>query len=87
LYVCEDGLVHYCSQQRGYPAKPLEQYTVDDIRREYLTVKECAPRCTVACSHYAAYMDFWRGPQTIIGPADRANSADLVQLTRGASSS
>jgi MoaA/NifB/PqqE/SkfB family radical SAM enzyme len=22
LYVCEDGLVHYCSQQRGYPAKP-----------------------------------------------------------------
>ena len=20
LYVCEDGLVHYCSQQRGYPA-------------------------------------------------------------------
>ena len=24
LYVCEDGLVHYCSQQRGYPAVPLE---------------------------------------------------------------
>src|SRR5205085_3194229 len=22
LYICEDGLVHYCSQQRGYPAKP-----------------------------------------------------------------
>ncbi|MES1261365.1 MAG: radical SAM protein, partial [Acidobacteriota bacterium] len=21
LYVCEEGLVHYCSQQRGYPAK------------------------------------------------------------------
>ena len=19
LYICEDGLVHYCSQQRGYP--------------------------------------------------------------------
>ena len=27
LYVCEDGLVHYCSQQRGYPAVPLETYT------------------------------------------------------------
>ena len=25
LYICEDGLVHYCSQQRGYPAKPLEE--------------------------------------------------------------
>src|SRR5438105_1375021 len=35
LYICEDGLVHYCSQQRGYPAKPLMQYTTDDIRREY----------------------------------------------------
>ena len=22
LYICEDGLVHYCSQQRGYPAHP-----------------------------------------------------------------
>jgi len=23
LYICEDGLVHYCSQQRGFPAVPL----------------------------------------------------------------
>ena len=27
LYVCENGLVHYCSQQRGYPGMPLETYT------------------------------------------------------------
>src|SRR5438874_5075337 len=26
LYICEDGLVHYCSQQRGYPAIPLGEY-------------------------------------------------------------
>src|SRR5436190_2785545 len=26
LYICEDGLVHYCSQQRGYPGIPLEKY-------------------------------------------------------------
>ena len=39
MYICEDGLVHYCSQQRGYPGKPLEQYTREDIRREYLTEK------------------------------------------------
>ena len=25
LYICEDGLVHYCSQQRGYPATPLDR--------------------------------------------------------------
>src|SRR5258708_7795118 len=65
LYVCEDGLVHYCSQQRGYPGKPLDSYTVDDIRREFVTEKACAPRCTVACVHYTSYMDFWRAPQTI----------------------
>src|SRR5438067_3617375 len=23
LYICENGLVHYCSQQRGYPGVPL----------------------------------------------------------------
>jgi len=80
LYVCEDGLVHYCSQQRGYPAKPLEQYTVEDIRREYLTVKGCAPRCTVACAHYTSYMDYWRDPQTIPGPPERAETPALVQL-------
>ena len=27
LYVCEDGLVHWCSQQRGHPGIPLEQYS------------------------------------------------------------
>ncbi len=80
LYVCEDGLVHYCSQQRGYPAKPLDEYTVEDIRREFITVKSCAPRCTVACSHYTSYVDFWRAPQTLIGPAERVESRELVQL-------
>src|SRR5205809_7714592 len=65
LYICEDGLVHYCSQQRGFPAKPLLEYTVEDIRREYRTAKGCAPRCTVACVHQTGYMDFWRGPQNL----------------------
>ncbi len=65
LYICENGLVHYCSQQRGYPAKPLAEYTVEDIRREYRTAKECAPRCTVACVHQVAYIDNWRDPQDL----------------------
>ena len=79
LYICEDGLVHYCSQQRGYPAKPLEQYNVEDIRREYLTVKGCAPNCTVACAHYTSYMDFWRDPQTLTAQ-ERSASSELVQV-------
>ena len=63
LYICEDGLVHYCSQQRGYPGKPLAEYTVADIRRHYLVEKSCAPYCTISCSHQTAYMDWWRAPQ------------------------
>ena len=65
LYVCEDGLVHYCSQQRGYPAVPLETYTIDDIRREFATPKPCAPYCTVGCVHRVSTMDFWRSPQEV----------------------
>jgi MoaA/NifB/PqqE/SkfB family radical SAM enzyme len=64
LYICEDGLVHYCSQQRGSPAKPLEEYTVADIRREYITQKSCAPMCTISCVHQISYFDFFRGEQT-----------------------
>jgi MoaA/NifB/PqqE/SkfB family radical SAM enzyme len=81
LYICEDGLVHYCSQQRGYPATPLDRYTADDIRREFLTEKGCAPRCTVACVHYTSYMDFWRAPQTFPAPpGGPQDKSDLVQL-------
>jgi MoaA/NifB/PqqE/SkfB family radical SAM enzyme len=81
LYICENGLVHYCSQQRGYPAKPLAEYTVADIRREYLTEKSCAPRCTVACVHQVSYLDFWRAPQTSNSAAmPQAESDRLVQI-------
>jgi MoaA/NifB/PqqE/SkfB family radical SAM enzyme len=82
LYVCEGGLVHYCSQQRGYPGKPLAMYTKDDIRREYRTSKGCAPRCTVACVHQTSYMDFWRGPQDLTPSpvGDPHTQSDLVQL-------
>jgi MoaA/NifB/PqqE/SkfB family radical SAM enzyme len=76
LYICEDGLVHYCSQQRGYPAKPLSTYTLEDIRREYRIAKECAPRCTVACVHQVAYVDNWRHPQVLQQQAPQG----LVQL-------
>jgi MoaA/NifB/PqqE/SkfB family radical SAM enzyme len=76
LYICEDGLVHYCSQQRGYPAVPLEKYTREDIRREYVTEKSCAPHCTVSCVHQVSVLDFWRAPQQ---PAS-APSGGLVQI-------
>src|SRR5437773_6863671 len=60
LYVCEDGLVHYCSQQRGYPGIPLDQYTPDHLEREYHTVKACAPYCTIGCVHRVSVIDQFR---------------------------
>lgn len=78
LYICEDGLVHYCSQQRGYPAIPLEQYTRQHISHEYYTSKSCAPLCTISCVQHVALLDNWRDPQTL--PAFEEPSSPLVQV-------
>ena len=80
LYICEDGLVHYCSQQRGYPAIPLEEYTIADIRREYLTEKGCAPHCTVSCVHQVSIFDSWRAPQHPATAAVASRAGELVQI-------
>jgi MoaA/NifB/PqqE/SkfB family radical SAM enzyme len=80
LYICEDGLVHYCSQQRGYPGVPLEQYTDEQRHREFYTQKGCAPRCTVSCVHQISVIDFWRAPQTIKPGASPAQGP-FVRLT------
>jgi MoaA/NifB/PqqE/SkfB family radical SAM enzyme len=63
LYICEDGLVHYCSQQRGYPGVPIADYTTADVKREFLTAKSCAPNCTIGCVHRISHIDHWRAPQ------------------------
>jgi MoaA/NifB/PqqE/SkfB family radical SAM enzyme len=75
LYICENGLVHYCSQQRGSPGVPLESYTRADISREYVTEKGCADFCTVGCVHQVSLIDAWRGPQT--RPAEGLQQIEL----------
>ena len=82
LYICEDGLVHWCSQQRGYPAIPLAQYTPQMRRREYFTDKFCAPRCTVSCVQQVGILDNWRDPQTLkpMPMAPPPAQAELVQI-------
>jgi hypothetical protein len=80
LYVCEEGLVHYCSQQRGYPGIPLEKYSTADIRREYLTEKPCAPHCTVSCVHQVSILDAWRAPQHPPEESPTTEVGELVQL-------
>jgi MoaA/NifB/PqqE/SkfB family radical SAM enzyme len=83
LYICEAGLVHYCSQQRGYPGIPLAEYSTADVRREFRTQKSCAPNCTVSCVHQTSLVDFWRAPQglashSVFRPATADSS--LVQI-------
>ena len=63
LYICEDGLVHYCSQQRGWPGVPLARYTLADVGREFHTRKPCTAHCTVSCVQQTSYIDHWRAPQ------------------------
>jgi MoaA/NifB/PqqE/SkfB family radical SAM enzyme len=89
LYICEDGLVHYCSQQRGYPGVPLAEYTTLDVKREFLTAKTCSPNCTIGCVHKISYIDHWRAPQTstvspgISSGGQGAEAAGLVQIQSG----
>lgn len=70
LYICENGLVHYCSQQRGWPGIPLADYTTDHIRAAFDTPKSCAPYCTIGCVHRVSTMDYWRRPQQASVDAD-----------------
>jgi MoaA/NifB/PqqE/SkfB family radical SAM enzyme len=84
LYICEDGLVHYCSQQRGFPGVPIAEYTVEDVKREFLTAKSCSPNCTVSCVHQISYIDHWRAPQTsMISPGGHSGvgSPELVTIS------
>ena len=78
LYICEDGLVHYCPQQRGHPAIPLESYTRDDLRREATRPKACAPFCTVSCVHQVAMLDDFRTRprEALQGILDRRRKID-----------
>jgi MoaA/NifB/PqqE/SkfB family radical SAM enzyme len=57
LYVCEDGLVHYCSQRRGTPAIPLSEYACVNLQKEYDSEKPCTAFCTVSCVHRIAWLD------------------------------
>ena len=70
--------MHYCSQQRGRPGIPLDEYTVDDILREAARPKGCAPFCTISCVHQTAMLDEFRERprETLTGILDRRRAID-----------
>lgn len=78
LYICEEGLVHYCSQQRGHPGIPLADYGIEDLKREARRPKGCAPFCTISCVHQTAMLDDFRERprETIQGILNRRRKLD-----------
>jgi hypothetical protein len=47
-------------RQRGRPGVPLEEFTVEDMRREAARPKSCAPFGTISCVHQTAMLDEFR---------------------------
>jgi MoaA/NifB/PqqE/SkfB family radical SAM enzyme len=82
LYICENGLVHWCSQQRGYPGIALAEYTAEMRHREFLTHKGCAAMCTVSCVQQVGILDNWRGAQTLQPREAAPAKNELVQIAR-----
>jgi MoaA/NifB/PqqE/SkfB family radical SAM enzyme/membrane protein YqaA with SNARE-associated domain len=78
LYVCEEGIVHYCSQQRGCPGIPLDDFGPEDLKREFDTEKPCARMCTITCVHAVAIFDSWRRPQkwAVVPDSEPASGAE-----------
>lgn len=67
LYVCEHGLVHWCSQ-RTPPAIPIARYDRRAIRDAFDTYKPCSASCTVTCVRQVSMFDAGRGRQRLPEP-------------------
>ncbi len=78
FHVDEHGLVHLCAPRTGTPAKPLELYTVDDIRHYFRAPKPCAATCPVAYAHHASRLDGLRAQDGAAVPL--ASPTTLVRI-------
>jgi len=81
LYICEEGLVHWCSQQRGTPGTSLLEYSHEDMHREYHTEKWCAPTCTIQCVHQVGHLDAWRDSQISLAEYNKKHGNGLKKET------
>ena len=80
LYICENGLVHYCSQQRGYPGVPLETTRAMTFAANISPKKAARRNCTVSCVHQVSIVDAWRAPQTVLAGTSAEPAKELVQI-------
>ena len=77
FHVDEFGLVHLCAPRVGLPAKPVAQYTLDDIRYWFDAPKSCAAKCPVAYARHASRLDGWRRQR---GEPMQLPAGPLVQI-------
>ncbi|TGE04112.1 radical SAM protein [Hymenobacter fodinae] len=59
------GLVHLCQPKTGSPAKPLAEYSVQDIRSQFECGKSCSARCPIAYAHLGSRLDGFRRQQRV----------------------
>lgn len=57
LYVDEFGKVQLCASQMGRLGKPVDEYTVDDLREQSQSYKGCEEGCSVGCAFRASLLD------------------------------
>ena len=86
LYICEFGLVHYCSQQRGYPGVPLAEYKAPTCSASSSPRRAARPTApSVACIRSATSTTGARRRPRRLPPAaphgaGAGANADLVQI-------
>ncbi len=56
----------------------MEDYTIEDLKREAARPKGCAPFCTISCVHQTAMLDSFREKprETLAGILDRRRRLD-----------
>jgi len=57
LYVDEFGSVQLCASQTGRLGKPVQEYTVRDMREQSQTYKGCEEGCSVGCAFRCSLLD------------------------------
>lgn len=57
LYVDEFGKVQLCASQMGRLGKPVEEYSLEDMRQQSNSYKGCEEGCSVGCAYRCSLLD------------------------------
>jgi MoaA/NifB/PqqE/SkfB family radical SAM enzyme len=60
LYVDEFGIVHYCSQTMKEYGKPLDEFSLHDLKKNFYARHACTRFCTISCARNNSSLDEWR---------------------------